>query len=184
MEQSNQSNVCSHDSNCQATPENPCFCSCHTGRKSEPTTERLKAMYEQGKFDGEMERLYPESEPVAIKNPCPHGLMKSYCGDCVREYKRAWKAKHRERLLPSNREYKKRYLHDFPDSPMRLLKENVRTQVYKAIKSGRLVRGSCEVAGCEITTEAHHNDYSKPFEVRWLCKQHHEDVHHKEKNNV
>lgn len=52
-----------------------------------------------------------------------------------------------------------------------------RQEVRKAIKSGQLVRGPCETCG-ESEVEAHHGDYSKPLEVRWLCKSHHEAVHH------
>lgn len=47
-----------------------------------------------------------------------------------------------------------------------------------AVKVGRLVRGPCEVDGCEGKSHAHHDDYSKPLEVRWLCQKHHEKQHH------
>ncbi len=30
----------------------------------------------------------------------------------------------------------------------------------------------CEICGSR-SSEAHHEDYNKPLEVRWLCKQHH-----------
>ena len=44
-----------------------------------------------------------------------------------------------------------------------------------AIRRGRLVKGPCEWAGveCRGRIEAHHDDYTKPLEVRWLCKKHH-----------
>jgi hypothetical protein len=51
-----------------------------------------------------------------------------------------------------------------------------RTITNNAIKLGKLVRQPCEVCGVE-PTEAHHEDYSKPLEVRWLCPKHHRDVH-------
>ena len=31
----------------------------------------------------------------------------------------------------------------------------------------------CEVENCLKLGEKHHDDYSKPLEVRWLCKRHH-----------
>ena len=34
----------------------------------------------------------------------------------------------------------------------------------------------CEVCG-ELKVEAHHDDYYKPFEVRWLCGHHHREHH-------
>jgi hypothetical protein len=41
-----------------------------------------------------------------------------------------------------------------------------------ALRTGRLVRQPCEVCGAE-QTEAHHDDYDKPLQVRWLCRTHH-----------
>lgn len=47
-----------------------------------------------------------------------------------------------------------------------------------AIRDGRLIREPCEVCG-DIKTDAHHDDYAKPLDVRWLCRAHHAQ-HHKE----
>lgn len=47
-----------------------------------------------------------------------------------------------------------------------------------AIESGKLVRQPCEKCGSE-PTEAHHDDYSKPLDVRWLCKPCHGQEHRK-----
>lgn len=53
-----------------------------------------------------------------------------------------------------------------------------RCMVSNAIRDGRLTKQPCEV--CEaVKAEAHHDDYSKPLEVRWLCLKHHRQ-HHKE----
>ena len=54
--------------------------------------------------------------------------------------------------------------------------------VRAAIKAGRLVREECEVCGKE-PTEAHHDDYSKPYDVRWLCKECH-TAHHQQKRRM
>lgn len=51
-----------------------------------------------------------------------------------------------------------------------------------AIRDGVLVRQPCEVCGAE-RVEAHHDDYGKPLDVRWLCKKHH-DEHHKKLRSV
>lgn len=45
-----------------------------------------------------------------------------------------------------------------------------------AIRDGRLVRGSCEVCG-DKNSQAHHDDYSRPLDVRWLCESHHKEWH-------
>lgn len=40
----------------------------------------------------------------------------------------------------------------------------------QALKKGTLVRpGRCENCGKECKPHAHHDDYAKPLEVRWLC---------------
>lgn len=41
-----------------------------------------------------------------------------------------------------------------------------------AVKSGKLERQPCEVCG-DANVQAHHDDYDKPLEVRWLCPLHH-----------
>jgi hypothetical protein len=50
--------------------------------------------------------------------------------------------------------------------------------VSNAIRDGRMKRPeTCEVDGCDRRPQAHHDDYSKPFDVRWLCSRHHGEVH-------
>lgn len=54
-------------------------------------------------------------------------------------------------------------------------KEKARGIVGRAVRAGRLIRGECEIGeGCWGRIEAHHDDYAKPLEVRWLCQRHHE----------
>lgn len=52
-----------------------------------------------------------------------------------------------------------------------------RTAVNNAIRDGRLVKGPCEVCGATKRVHAHHDDYSKPLDVRWLCPKHHAEAH-------
>lgn len=44
------------------------------------------------------------------------------------------------------------------------------------IKAGNLTRNPCEVCG-DPKTEGHHDDYSKPLDIRWLCFVHHRQAH-------
>lgn len=53
-----------------------------------------------------------------------------------------------------------------------------RDQVKKAIEKGLLVRRPCEVCGAS-RVDAHHDDYGKPLDVRWLCPPHHREHHAK-----
>jgi hypothetical protein len=58
-----------------------------------------------------------------------------------------------------------------------LIKRAAHLVVSTAIASGRLVRGRCEK--CSKLGQAHHDDYAKPLEVRWLCSKHHRQLHEK-----
>lgn len=62
--------------------------------------------------------------------------------------------------------------------------ERVHAIASKAIARGRLVPQPCEVCGRmekhsdgRSSVHAHHDDYNKPLEVRWLCDQDHRAWH-------
>jgi hypothetical protein len=50
--------------------------------------------------------------------------------------------------------------------------------VQRALKNQEIVKGKCAVCG-ECNVDAHHEDYSKPLDVIWLCRKHHIDLHAK-----
>ena len=52
------------------------------------------------------------------------------------------------------------------------LKRSAHKAVENALKRGELVKAVCEVCG-DIEAEAHHDDYSNPLKVMWLCGKHH-----------
>lgn len=45
---------------------------------------------------------------------------------------------------------------------------------------GLLLPEPCEVCGAE-KVDAHHNDYDRPGDVRWLCRKHHVQHHQAER---
>jgi hypothetical protein len=49
--------------------------------------------------------------------------------------------------------------------------------VGRAIRSGKLHSQDCEICGNKIGNHAHHDDYAKPLNVRWLCPAHHQEWH-------
>lgn len=49
------------------------------------------------------------------------------------------------------------------------LKDSARGVVSMALRRGKLTRQPCEECG-DPKAEAHHDDYSKPLAVRWLCR--------------
>lgn len=50
-------------------------------------------------------------------------------------------------------------------------------QVKKALKNGQLKKEPCRVCGKTDGVEGHHEDYSKPLQIDWLCKNHHTELH-------
>ena len=50
-----------------------------------------------------------------------------------------------------------------------------------AVASGKIVKQPCEICGSTYRIHGHHDDYSKPLNVRWLCSQHHKQWHKENK---
>ena len=79
-----------------------------------------------------------------------------------------------------------------PDNPffvdgvgLTRLKERARSVLSNEISKGRLVAQPCEACGFEgraidgrNLVHGHHDDYTRPLEVRWLCQSCHFDEHH------
>jgi hypothetical protein len=57
-----------------------------------------------------------------------------------------------------------------------LRRDQAHRLVASAIKAGELVRQACVQCGMP-NGEAHHEDYSRPLDVTWLCRQCHARVH-------
>jgi hypothetical protein len=55
-------------------------------------------------------------------------------------------------------------------------KYRAHSAVNNAIRDGRLIRLPCEVCG-EVKSQAHHTDYRKFLDVKWLCFKHHREAH-------
>ncbi len=77
----------------------------------------------------------------------------------------------RERCRINRREYSKEYYENNRE------KYYAKRDVSRAIKAGSLKKQPCEVCERLENVEAHHDDYSKPLEVRWLCPLHHKGLH-------
>lgn len=55
-------------------------------------------------------------------------------------------------------------------------RDAARWAVHRAVKMGEMVRENCVKCG-NSETQGHHEDYSKPLDVVWLCREHHEERH-------
>lgn len=90
-----------------------------------------------------------------------------YCRDCRCHYERdqyRTSPAHRAKIAARDRALRARYPEHFA----------ARRAVQSALGSGRLTRQPCEVGtGCRGKVQAHHDDYTRPLDVRWLCQGHH-----------
>ena len=80
--------------------------------------------------------------------------------------KKAWRESNPDKV----KEYAVRKKEHWPE------KVAARLAVSNAIIAGKLARQPCEICGT-LSVEAHHDDYSNPLEVRWLCPKHHTEHH-------
>lgn len=59
-------------------------------------------------------------------------------------------------------------------------KKNAHLKVFRAVRAEKITKLPCEICG-NPKSEAHHEDYSQPLNVKWLCQYHHGKVHHKKR---
>lgn len=57
-----------------------------------------------------------------------------------------------------------------------IIKKKARNALGKAVFMGKIIKGPCIVCR-NYKTQGHHDDYSKPLEVIWLCSRHHYEKH-------
>jgi hypothetical protein len=58
------------------------------------------------------------------------------------------------------------------------IKRLAKDAIHNAIKAGKMIKQPCKICGKKIV-EGHHQNYSYPLKVVWLCKKHHLEEHRK-----
>lgn len=61
--------------------------------------------------------------------------------------------------------------------PRQRHRHEARWLLRRAVRRGDIARGPCELCGTTVNVHGHHDDYTKPLEVRWLCVSHHNSFH-------
>ena len=137
---------------------------------------------------------------ITYKNP-KTGYYAPYCKECRKSFDTAYsKSDKRKKALSKynnkpervahmkeyhveymqveeNRQSKRDRQKRWPSKDPRLLKVCARKIAYEAKKCGLIKIQPCEVCGTTERLEMHHDDYAKPMDVRWLCKEHHKKYH-------
>ena len=89
-----------------------------------------------------------------------------------RERGKQWYQDNKARRRPSNLRHVKAYQARWPE------KQKAKNMLNDRVNRGKITREPCEVCG-DPNTQGHHEDYSKPLDVVWLCTKHHMERHRK-----
>jgi len=126
-------------------------------------------------------KIKPATLEYFKRDKAKNNGLSSWCRECTRARDRIYSRKYRE----ENPEWKKdnnrkntglvkrlvaEYCEKYPERVKAL------SIFHRALYSGKIKRGECEICGSE-KVDGHHQDYSKPLEVVWLCHRHHKQLH-------
>ncbi len=137
---------------CGAIKQNPRDAYCHECKRIKA---QIKSIEEGRRFKNEEGRKTTCSN-CGIEKEANY-LSGGYCMKCKSQAKKI------------NRPFR---------SQEQIFKDDSRILTRLAIKKGFLIRKPCEICNTEVDVQAHHDDYSRPLDVRWLCRKHHQE-HHK-----
>ena len=56
-------------------------------------------------------------------------------------------------------------------------KRRAQKAIESSLRKGEMARQPCERCGSTVRIQAHHDDYSRPLDVMWLCQTHHKERH-------
>lgn len=123
--------------------------------------------------------------------------LKSACKDClitdtrryqsknsekIKKYKEEWNNKNSSKIAIQKKEWNrsnKERIYEYTKRRRELSPEKNRAnyKIRNEIRAGRMIKGDCDDCGTNMNIHAHHDDYSKPLEARWLCHQCHMKLH-------
>lgn len=106
--------------------------------------------------------------------------LSSKCKACNAALNYAWRhanperyARQQARWVRKNRDKKRHYVAKYRRSNPE--KFRARSAIRRVVSNEKMERQPCEVCGY-FPAEAHHDDYKRPLDVRWLCLTHHLEI--------
>ena len=108
--------------------------------------------------------------------------LQGWCRVCQLNGLREWNIQHPEKRRAQLRNQYIREIERLggprPTKQSSLEKRRARRRLEKAVRAGLVQRPAlCEVCGCSAKVQGHHDDYTKPLDVRWLCPRCHGLTH-------
>lgn len=111
---------------------------------------------------------------MGYKDPIRRRRQKANAQARYRRSQKGQETKKRYKTSKAGRASKVRYVKKWRDRNK--IKHKAHLMVLYAVRMGRLTRKPCEICK-DINVHAHHDDYFKPLDVRWLCQKHHNEIH-------
>lgn len=120
--------------------------------------------------------LYLLNKQLIMRIRNKKGEFKTQCSKCNKEIEENRVGKYRYCLCCHNDYMKKNRKKHSQLTEEQKLKANCRSYVNVYIRRGKIIPKPCIICENEHS-EAHHEDYSKPLDIIWLCRQCHLDYH-------
>lgn len=127
---------------------------------------------------------------ICKERPRPR-WSRTYCKECygVIDRRRYYKNRRKRLKKDIDRYYKNKQLIALQTgirgkNPIEAQKRKARMMVRNGVTACRIIKQPCEVCGTTRKIHAHHEDYSKPLQVTWLCVKHHYERHRKYKTEL
>lgn len=98
-----------------------------------------------------------------------HDGLQATCKECMRAYLKEYRQSESGKASQARSHARRR-----AKDPQKVA---ARAELQRAVMLGEVVRGPCEKCGTTEGVEGHHEDYSKPLDVRWLCRKDHRLEH-------
>lgn len=111
-----------------------------------------------------------------------NGVRKSECSGCGEPLDENRKNKYRYCRLCHNKYMRENRPAYSALSDEEKKRSNARAYMRVYVRRGHIKKLPCSVCGNK-KSQGHHDDYSKPLEVKWLCRKHHNELHNNLNNS-
>lgn len=114
-------------------------------------------------------RFCKDTKSPLMKGGSSHGKKVYICRRCNTRILKKYRSSERGKAVARANTYKS--IKKYPQ------KQAARVSVRRCVKEGKLTKPiSCSSCGRKGSVDAHHEDYTKPLDVVWLCKSCHSEA--------